>query len=69
MGYNLPKQWLDRIGFSKVRIYAAGTNLLTFSNLNKYGIDPEASTDRGDVQFIKYYPQQRTISFGANLSF
>lgn len=63
LGYNLPKRWLDKIGLSQVRIYSAGTNLLTFNRLKKYGIDPEAA----NVGW--YYPQQRTISFGANISF
>lgn len=63
LGYSLPKQWLNKIGFSQVRIYAAGTNLLTFSNLLQYGIDPEAPN------VGRYYPQQRTISFGVNASF
>ena len=63
VGYSLPKQWLNKIAFSQVRIYAAGTNLLTFSKLSKFGIDPEAP----NVGW--YYPQQRTISFGVNASF
>ncbi|MBL7969804.1 MAG: TonB-dependent receptor [Prolixibacteraceae bacterium] len=69
IGYNVPKRFLDKSGIQQLRVYAAGINLLTFSNLNKYGFDPEAPTDRPDVQFIKLYPQQRTISFGANISF
>lgn len=63
VGYTMPKQWLNKIGFSQVRIYAAGTNLLTFNKLSKYGIDPEAP----NVGW--YYPQQRTISFGVNATF
>ena len=41
----------------------SGTNLLTFNRLGKYGIDPEAQ----NVGY--YYPQQRTISLGLNISF
>lgn len=63
LGYSLPKQWLNKIAFSQVRIYAAGTNLLTFSKLSKFGVDPEAPN------VGRYYPQQRTISFGVNASF
>jgi TonB-linked SusC/RagA family outer membrane protein len=62
-GYSLPKQWLNKIGFSQIRVYAAGTNMLTFSKLSKFSIDPEAP----NVGY--YYPQQRTISFGVNASF
>jgi len=63
LGYSLPKRWLDEIAVSQVRIFAAGTNLLTFNKLKNYGLDPEAPG------VGNYYPQQRTISFGANISF
>lgn len=63
LGYSLPKQWLNKIKFSQIRIYAAGTNLLTFSKLTKFGIDPEAPN------VGRYYPQQRTVSFGVSASF
>jgi TonB-linked SusC/RagA family outer membrane protein len=67
LGYNLPKRWLDKTGFSQVRIYGAGVNLLTFSKLGKFGIDPESPSQGGRVGW--YYPQQRTISCGVNISF
>lgn len=67
LGYNLPKRWLDKTGFSQVRIYSAGVNLLTFSKLGKFGIDPESPSQGGQVGW--YYPQQRTISCGVNISF
>ena len=63
IGYEFPDKWLSRAGFSKFRMYLAGTNLLTMSNLNKYGVDPELPS------MFTYYPQQRTYSFGLNLSF
>lgn len=64
-GYNLPKQLLEKIGLQQVRIYTAGINLMTFDKLKKYGIDPESPSGNGAY----YYPQQRTITFGANISF
>ena len=63
IGYNLPKVWLDKIGFSQLRLFISGTNLLTYSLLGKYGQDPEAPNNGS------YYPQQRTFSFGFNTSF
>ena len=64
VGYELPKKTLDNWGISKLRIYFAGSNLLTLSNIqNKYGIDPENPSS------IMVYPQQRTMSLGLNLSF
>ncbi|MDR2041240.1 MAG: SusC/RagA family TonB-linked outer membrane protein, partial [Tannerella sp.] len=64
-GYTLPKPWTDKAGISKARLYVSGTNLLTLSTLSDYYVDPEAPS--GSVN--KYYPQQRTISFGLNLNF
>jgi len=65
LGYTLPKAWLDKIRFSQVRFYAAGTNLFTFNPLRKYETDPEAPSDMAGY----YYPQQLTLTFGVNVSF
>ncbi|RYY37255.1 MAG: SusC/RagA family TonB-linked outer membrane protein [Sphingobacteriaceae bacterium] len=65
IGYTLPAQLLQKISFKQLRVFFAGTNLLTFDKLKKYGADPEAPT--GNLGF--YYPQQRTLSFGLNASF
>lgn len=64
LGYNMPKNVLDKIGFNQLRIYMAATNLLTFDKLKKYGTDPEAPSGMSGY----YYPQQKTITFGINLS-
>jgi len=64
LGYNLPNALLNRlnIGLSRLNVYVAGTNLLTFSNF-KY-VDPEMpSVNNG------YYPQQKTYSVGLNVTF
>lgn len=63
-GYDLSKEILDTIGLERVRFFVAGTNILTFSTLNKYRVDPEVQSGTESV-----YPQQRTISFGINASF
>ena len=65
LGYNLPSEWLQRYGFQKARIYFSGMNLLTFNPLGKYGVDPEMPDGMGGY----YYPQQRTLSFGLDVSF
>ncbi len=66
IGYELPQKWLEKINFTRFRLFVSGTNLFTLSNLSEYGVDPEIP---GNVGVVKYYPQQRTISFGANISF
>lgn len=64
IGYTLPKYLVKSIGMENLRIYAEGQNLLTFSQLSKYNIDPEQpGVSNG------YYPQQRVISMGLNLTF
>jgi TonB-linked SusC/RagA family outer membrane protein len=63
-GYSLPAKWLDKIHFRQVRIYVAGTNLITLDKLKKYGTDPEAPSGYSGL----YYPQQKTFSAGINLS-
>jgi TonB-linked SusC/RagA family outer membrane protein len=62
-GYTFPKQWINKVGIEKLRLYVSSTNLFTLSSLSKYYMDPEAPGTSA------YYPQQRTISFGLNLNF
>jgi TonB-linked SusC/RagA family outer membrane protein len=64
LGYNISGSLLQKINVSKVRLYVAGTNMLTFDKLKKYDIDPEAPSGNGGL----YYPQQRTFSLGAIIS-
>ncbi|MDR0395236.1 MAG: TonB-dependent receptor [Tannerella sp.] len=65
LGYNIPNVLLKRASIDRAKIFLAGTNLLTFDRLKKYSIDPEVPF--GNAGY--YYPQQRTISVGINVSF
>ena len=63
LSYTLPFNLTKKVGFKKINIFIAGTNLLTFSHLDKWDLDPEVpNSDNG-----WYYPQQRTISFGLSI--
>lgn len=63
LGYTFPKQWFDRTYIQKLRVYANGYNLLTFTNARD--IDPERPTSgHGYV-----YPLMRTFTLGVNLTF
>lgn len=64
IGYNFPKNMLTKANIRNARVYLAGTNLLTINPLRKYEIDPEAPDSQGGY----YYPQQRTISLGLNIT-
>lgn len=64
IGYNFPKTLLTKAGIQNLRVYLAGTNLLTINPLSKYDVDPEAPS--GNAGY--YYPQQRTVSLGLNVT-
>lgn len=65
IGYNLnKKEWLNKLGVQNVRIYLAGTNLLTFSSLDDYDPEKYSSDSRNDV-----HPNTRTYSLGINVKF
>ena len=64
VGYTLPRKLTGKVGMSDFRIYLQGSNILTFSGLNRYHIDPEQpGVNNG------YYPQQKTYQLGVNISF
>jgi TonB-linked SusC/RagA family outer membrane protein len=63
LGYTLPQRIVKKAGIESFRLFVQGSNILTFSELTKYNIDPEQpGVNNG------YYPQQKTFSFGVNLT-
>lgn len=69
-GYHLPSHLAKKIMMESARVYIGGTNLLTFSKLGKYNIDPEAPYSVQDGQpTSSYYPQQKSIMAGISLKF
>lgn len=69
LGYNLPKAFISKYKFQKVRLFASALNLFTFTKYTGY--DPEINTTfAGAVQLgHDFYtpPQARTITFGINI--
>ena len=69
LGYSLPASLTKKASIEKLRLFIMAENLLTFTKYD--GFDPEVASggyttigiDRG------IYPQSRTISVGANISF
>jgi TonB-linked SusC/RagA family outer membrane protein len=69
IGYSLPRALLSDWKISRLRVYAGGYNLLTFTKYT--GFDPglvsyglfTRGVDRG------YYPLSRSLVFGVNLTF
>ncbi|MFC4870975.1 SusC/RagA family TonB-linked outer membrane protein [Negadavirga shengliensis] len=64
LGYNLPAVITDKLSIKSVRIFVGATNLLTFSELNRWDLDPEIPSGRA-----QYYPQVSMYSAGANIRF
>ena len=63
IAYNLPEKVTSILGIQNLRVYLSGDNLLTFDHIKLQ--DPEATA----TTLGQYYPQQRTFTFGLNLSF
>ncbi len=72
LGYTLPEKVTNFVGINRLRVYVSCDNLFTLTNYT--GCDPEVTggnsafgtaygIDRG------VYPQARTLTFGANVTF
>jgi hypothetical protein len=60
LGYTIPQKAFGKVPVRGLRIYIAGYNLFTISQLKE--VDPEASSDVS-------YPQMRIYNAGVKLSF
>lgn len=69
LGYSIPNQFIEKVGLSKVRLYAAVNNLYTFTKYK--GFDPGASSGApigGGIDY-GFYPVPKTYMFGLNVNF
>lgn len=76
LGYQLPRENLERLGLSNLRIYLSGQNLLYFWYGDYRGINPEARSTSGAYSspLVSGYqrgafPLQRTLSLGCEIGF
>ncbi len=71
LGYNLPRQLVNRWSIENARVYVAGQNLLTFTNYSGYDPEVNASYISNINIGHDFYtpPQARTITVGINLGF
>jgi hypothetical protein len=69
LGYTLPRSIVERIGATRLRVYVAANNLLTFTKYK--GFDPDFSAYDPNLNGIDYgfYPQAKSIMGGLNLTF
>jgi hypothetical protein len=71
LGYSLPDDVVEKIGFTRLRMYVTGYNVALWTKYS--GLDPEVSTRRRTpltpgVDFSPY-PRSRQFVFGVNLNF
>ncbi|KYP14558.1 TonB-dependent receptor [Flavihumibacter sp. CACIAM 22H1] len=62
LGYNLGGKWMSATKIQSARLYVNAFNLFTITKVKDY--DPEGSQQSG-----QFYPQQRIINLGAQISF
>lgn len=70
LGYTFPRKLLSKAGIQSLRLYATGSNLLTWTKYT--GFDPEVSTmGNGLTPGVDFgaYPRSRSYVFGINLTF
>ncbi len=65
IGYTFRNEaWMSKLGVKSLRLYVAGTNLLTFTSLDDYDPEKQSGDMRNDV-----HPNTKTYSFGVNVKF
>ena len=77
VGYTVPQGATRKIGIEKVRVYFSGENLCYWSPFKAHSkyIDPEAAFDRKDSSGANtrynnaFYPWQKTMMFGVDITF
>jgi hypothetical protein len=71
VGYTVPQVATRKIGVEKVRVYFSGENLCYWSPLKEHSryIDPEAAFDRDGRYNNAFYPWQKTMMFGIDITF
>jgi TonB-linked SusC/RagA family outer membrane protein len=66
LGYDLKREWVERVGLTKANIYVRGTNLFTKTYDKNLPIDPEAGVNSsGDLNV----PISKSVTFGLNVNF
>lgn len=64
LSYQIPPVLLQKAFIQQANVYLSATNLLTFSKLNEWNLDPESSSG-----WQNYYPQTRMYTIGVNVQF
>jgi TonB-linked SusC/RagA family outer membrane protein len=65
VGYTFDERQLRFFGIGSMRVYAGGTNILTFSEIKNF--DPEMGETADGTGY--FYPQMKTWNIGVNINF
>lgn len=65
LSYQVPDAFCKTFKINSINLYVSATNLLTFSALNKYNIDPEMEGRSQESSF----PQSSVTTIGMNINF
>lgn len=68
LGYDLPSEWLHRIGFTGATVTLVGRNLWIIHK-NVPNVDPETAFNTGNGQGLEHLSLPGTRSYGINLNF
>ena len=60
IGYSLPNSLIKHLHIKQIRFFLNGYNLVTWSGVKSFNIDPETGTST-------YYPSQRVINGGISI--
>jgi hypothetical protein len=66
VGYDFPKEWLEKAKINAARVYIRGINLLTWTRDPELYLDPEANLDGSSASQI---PNLKTVSIGVDITF
>ncbi|HZY25311.1 MAG TPA: TonB-dependent receptor, partial [Bacteroidales bacterium] len=66
LGYTIPERLIKKLAISSLRLYVSAFNIFTIDKAYPY--DPETGGDSYSNRGW-YYPQQKTMSAGLNISF
>ncbi|GCB36477.1 SusC/RagA family TonB-linked outer membrane protein [Bacteroides faecalis] len=61
LGYTLPKSLVNKMHFNNIRVYIAGSNLITWSDFKTW--DPESTNPRGED-----YPLSKSVTMGITVN-
>jgi len=69
VGYTLPESVADPLNLQTLRVYANGTNLITFTDYSGYTPEISGSSVISDAIDDGVYPIARTVTVGVDLTF